>query len=70
MTDGPSLADALSELPMTTDQAVSGVLELYAAVRQAKALGATYDQLVASTGMSRGNVQRVVSGQFPKFAVC
>lgn len=69
MTDGPSLADALAELPMATDQAVSAVLELYAAVRQCRRLGATYDQLVAATGMARGTVQNVVAGQLPRFAV-
>jgi hypothetical protein len=68
MGDGPSVGDCIGELPDVAYRASEGVLELYAAIRQARALGATFDQLVAASGLSRGNVQRVVAGEIPKFA--
>lgn len=69
MDERVSAAECLGELPSVAVRASQGVLDLYEAIRQARAAGATYDQLVAATGMARGNVQRVVSGQFPRFAM-
>lgn len=69
MSEGPSLGEVLAELPLAADQAVSAVLELYGAIRQANALGASYGQLAGITGMPRPTVQVVCEGRLPKFAV-
>jgi hypothetical protein len=59
----------LVQLPRLADSAGYEVLALYEAICQAKRLGATFDQLVSASGLSRGNVQRVVNGELPKFGV-
>lgn len=69
MTDDTVTVDAaLAELPDVARAASDAVLDLYGAICQARALGASYTQLERATGLSRGNVQRVVSGEVPKFA--
>lgn len=60
--------DCLSELPSVAHNASVAVMELYAAIRQARECGATYDQLVAGSGLPRGTVQNIVDGKLPKFS--
>lgn len=69
MTETPSLDDVLGELPQVAHDASRAVLDLYLAIRQARCMGATYDQLVRVSGLPRGTVQNIVDGRLPKFSV-
>lgn len=68
MSDAPSMEECLSDLPNVAVRASQAVYDLYEAIRQARAAGATYDQLCSATGMVRGTVQNVLDGKTPKFA--
>lgn len=69
MTDDVSAAECLAELPNVAHGASEAVLELYAAIRQARECGATWGQLSSATGLARSSVRDVVAGKLPRFAV-
>lgn len=68
MSESPTMDECLAELPNVAHSASEAVLDLYEAIRQARRLGATYDQLVSCTGLARGTVQNVLAGKLPRFA--